>query len=80
MRNSKWPPFGFIKFYFYLHLDLELTQVVLGPELVLVHPPPPPHTSHFDQGTSVNDINDLSRDFSKLPQGKSNLHNISSYN
>ena len=36
MRNSKWPPFCFIKFYFYLHLDL--TQVVLGPELVFVHP------------------------------------------
>ena len=45
---------------------------------------------HFDQGTPVNDINDftsvkIGRDmgfghFSKLPQRKSNLDNISSSN
>ena len=42
---------------------------------------------HFDQGTPVNDINDVTRDkmgrdmgFAKLPQRKSNLDNITSSN
>ena len=60
---------------------------ILGPGFVLVHPP---LLHHFDQGTPVHDNKDVTKGkmgrdmgfghFSKLPQRKSNLDDICSYN
>ena len=89
MRNSKWPPLCFIKFYCHSHPDFIIDT---GSPWARIGPRAPPTTLqewyHFDQGTLVNGINDVTRKklgrdmgyghFSKLSLRKCNLYNISS--